>query len=224
LAAAARNSFVFSSGVIENRQRLATIMENNSQNNSPADGLDLGCSLGRSQAFGLVASKCSAAQAQCLLAIRDQRQYQALGLSWEEFCIRYAGIGRSRADQLIRNLKEFGETYFRLSEILHLPEAAYRQIAGAVDGEILEIEGERIPIVPENAARIRKCIAQLRSDLDAGRPPAPIIALRTRLDECFKEMGRIARFSHDPGDQAALRGLIAYSIRNLRQVPIEPSR
>jgi hypothetical protein len=202
-------------------------MENNSENNSPVNGLDLGCSLGRSQAFGLVASKCSAAQAQHLLAIRDQRQYQALGLTWEEFCTRYAGISRSYADQLIRNLKEFGETYFRLSEILHLPEATYRQIAGAVDGEILEIEGERIPIVPENAARIRKCIARLRADLDqarAGQPTASISALRTRLDECFKEMARIARVSHDPGDQAALRGLIAYSIRNLRQVPIEPSR
>src|SRR5437879_865637 len=176
---AARNSFVFSSGVIENRRTVAAIMENNNENNSPANGLDLGCSLGRSQAFGLVASKCSAAQAQCLLAIREQRQYQALGLSWEEFCSRHAGISRSYADQLIRNLKEFGETYFRLSEILHLPEAAYRQIAGAVDGEILEIEGERIPIVPENAARIRKSITRLRSDLElarAGRPTAPIIA------------------------------------------------
>jgi hypothetical protein len=208
-------------------ETVAASMENNSENNSPANGLDLGCALGRSQAFGLVASKCSAAQAQYLLLIREQRQYQALGLSWEEFCTRHAGISRSYADQLIRNLKEFGETYFRLSEILHLPEAAYRQIAAAVDGEILEIEGERIPIVPENAGRIRKRIAQLRSDLDrarASRPTASIVALRTRLDECFKEMSHMARVSQDPGDLAALRGLIAYSIRNLRQVPVQPSR
>jgi hypothetical protein len=198
-------------------------MGNNTENNSPAGSLDLGCLLGRSQAFGLVASKCSAAQAQCLLAIRDERQFQALGLTWDEFCERYAGVSRSYADQLIRNLKEFGATYFRLSEILHISETAYRQIAGAVDGDTIEIEGERIPIVPENAVRIRKHIARLRSDLDQARSaglPNPIISLRTRLDECFQEMTRFARVSRDPGGQAAVRGLIEYSIRNLRKIPI----
>jgi hypothetical protein len=201
---------------------LKTIMEKKAKKNSPAGSLDLGCLLGRSQAFGFVASKWNAAQAQCLLDIREQRHFQALGLTWEEFCGRYAGVSRSYADQIIRNLKEFGEVYFRLSEILHISETAYRQIAGAVDGDAIEIEGERIPIVPENAARIRKHIARLRADLDqarAARPPDSIISLRTRLDECLQEMARFARVSRDPGGQAALRGLIEYSIRILRQIP-----
>jgi hypothetical protein len=194
------------------------------------NSLNLGCLLGRSQAFGFVASKCSVAQAQCLLAIREQKQFEALGLSWEEFCGQYAGVSRSYADQLIRNLKEFGEVYFRLSEILHISETAYRAIAATIDGDTIEIEGESIPIVSENAARIRKHIARLRSELDrandqaqANRPSGSIVNLRTRLDECLREMTRLARVSRDPGDQAALRGLIEYSIRNLRQIPTRPA-
>jgi len=188
------------------------------------NSLDLGCLLGRSQAFGFVASKCSAAQAQCLLTIREQRQFETLGLSWEEFCGQHAGVSRSYADQLIRNLKEFGEVYFRLSEILHISETAYRAIAANIEGDTIEIDGERVSIVPENAARIRKHIARLRSDLDrVSRQPGSIISLRTRLDECFQEMTRLTRVSLDPGEQAALRGLIEYSIRNLRQIPTRPT-
>jgi hypothetical protein len=62
-----------------------------------ADGgtlLALGTWLGRHQAFALLASKCSAADAECLREIHDNKYYKAIGLSWEEFCSRHAGVDR----------------------------------------------------------------------------------------------------------------------------------
>jgi hypothetical protein len=74
---------------------------------------DAGAWIGRQQAFALIGSKCSAAQAQCLREIRESRTYEKIGVTWDEFCPRYAAISRSKADDLIRRLDEFGQAYFR---------------------------------------------------------------------------------------------------------------
>jgi hypothetical protein len=187
--------------------------------------LDLGRSIGQGQALSFLASKCSSAQAECLQSIREQKHYETLGLTWEEFCRRHLGISRSYADQLIRNLQEFGATYFRLSKILHISEAAYREIAAAVTADAIEIDGENIAIVPENAARIRQTLAQLRSDLHkarANRPAGAITSLQSRLDACFQEMTGIARVSLDLGEQAGLRALVEYSRRKLQHIHLPP--
>ena len=71
--------------------------------NAQADGaamLELGTWLGRHQAFALISSKCSAADAECLRQIRDNKYYKAIGLSWEDFCGRHAGVDRKTADAL----------------------------------------------------------------------------------------------------------------------------
>jgi hypothetical protein len=193
------------------------------ESNSDTAVFDLGRCIGQGQAFGLVASKCSAAQAQCLQSIREQRHYETLGLTWEEFCRQHAGISRSYADQLIRNVKQFGEDYFRLSQILHISETAYREVSGAVTAGSIELDGESIPIVPENAARIRQAVAQLRGDLHqarANRPTGAIMSLQGLLDTCFNQMADIARISLDPAEQAGLRGLSQYSLRKLKLIPV----
>src|ERR1700686_701416 len=99
---------------------------------TPKDWIDAGAWVGRQQAFAVIASQSHAAQALSLKHVKQSRWYQQLSLTWEEFCLEYAGISRTRADNVIRQLDEFGESYFRLSEIARISPQTYRRIAGCV--------------------------------------------------------------------------------------------
>jgi hypothetical protein len=74
--------------------------------------LTLGSWLGRHQAFGLIANRCTAADAECLKTMKDSGEYRKLGLTWEGFCKQHAGVSRVYADRLIGHLDEFGANYF----------------------------------------------------------------------------------------------------------------
>src|SRR6266481_4815627 len=106
-------------------------MQHQPENNTM---IDLGTWVGRRQAFGLVSSKCSAADAECLKQIRENKSYKSVAAHWEEFCPRYLGLSRSHADKLIQQLDEFGAAYFELSQIVRIPAKAYRAISGAISG------------------------------------------------------------------------------------------
>src|SRR5437870_7020967 len=114
--------------------------------NLPVLMIDLGASVRRRQAFGLIASKCSAADAECLKQIRESKRYKSVAAHWEEFCPRYLGLSRSHADKLIQQLDEFGAAYFELSQIVRIPDKAYRAISGAISDHSIEYKGETIPI------------------------------------------------------------------------------
>ena len=178
--------------------------------------------IGRSQAFGLVANQCSAAQAECIRAIRDTNAYRSLGLNWEEFCDQHLGLHRSRAEAIIRNYEEFGAAYFRLAQITHVSPELYRKIAPrVVEGESLDISGELVPILPENAARIRAAVHGLRTDLQKSREQfnrrlgSAIITLQARLDECFNEMRRLAQQGTSVRE---LRALCDYANTHLNRI------
>jgi len=183
--------------------------------------LDAAACIGRQQAFALVGSKCSAAQAQSLREIRDSRLYERFELTWDEFCPRYAAISRSTADDLIRRLEEFGEAYFRISEISRISPEAYRQIAGRVQGESIDLDGEAIPLTPENAPRIRLGLRVLRAELsrlnrERHRHSGGIVEFADRLDHLLRDLTRRAE-SHVPQDElAALRGLTHRAIVRFR--------
>jgi hypothetical protein len=184
---------------------------------TPREWIDAGAWVGRQQAFAVIASKCSAAQALCLKQVRETRVFEKLELTWEEFCKEYAGIGRAYADRLIQQLEEFGEAYFRLSEIARISPETYRQIAGHVSGEVLDIDGRQLALTEENAPQIRAAIQALRAQLkrarDANQPTAPSITqLQIRLDALVEEISMMARRLLDAGDRAALRGLVAYAV------------
>src|SRR5439155_18654488 len=108
--------------------------------------MHLGAWLGRHQAFGMIASRCSAADAECLKAIRDGGEYKQLGLTWTEFCEQHAGVSRVQADRQIHYLEEFGAKYFRLSEVMQISPETYRLIGGAVRGGGRDLNGERIAL------------------------------------------------------------------------------
>jgi hypothetical protein len=190
--------------------------------------IDLGSWTGLQNAFAAVAGSCSAARAQCLKQVRDSRMLDDLGLTWDEFCQDYAGISRRHADSLISQYDHFGDTFFRLSEIARVSFKTFRQIAGHVvsdnGGDALEIEGQKLALVPENAARIRAAIQSLRNQVR--RPPAPprpsagVIELQIRVDALAADISRAIASLHpdlpNDGERAALRGLSDYAVNKFR--------
>ena len=128
-------------------------MQHSSVSNVSNSMIDLGTWVGRRHAFGLMASKCSAADAECLKQIRESKHYKSVTSQWEEFCPRYLGLSRSHADKLIQQLDEFGAAYFELSQIVRIPEKVYRAISGTISGHSIEYKGETIPISQENGGR-----------------------------------------------------------------------
>ncbi|HYW44497.1 MAG TPA: hypothetical protein VE959_16675 [Bryobacteraceae bacterium] len=185
--------------------------------------LDACACVGRQQAFAAIAGKCTAAQALCLKQIRESRTYEALGLTWEEFCQQHAGISRSRADALIQQFEEFGEDFFRLSEIVRVSPATYRQIESRVHDQCIEIDGHQVPLTPQNTPKIRWAIQSLRQELNATRKAnesgyIAILTLFARLDAILEATHRLSNRFGVEGDAASLRGMINYAIEKFTKL------
>jgi hypothetical protein len=132
--------------------------------------LDIGKLLGRREAFGLVAGRCSAAEAGCLREIRETKSYKKLAPNWDEFCESHLRMSRSAADRAIRLLEELGPGYFELTQLVRLPPEAYRAIAPSVKDKAVHLDGEAIALVPENAVRVAAAVATLRRKAEPARP------------------------------------------------------
>jgi hypothetical protein len=138
--------------------------------------------------------KCSAEQAVRLQKARDSKHYQTSGLTWAQFCRQHAGLSQAQADQIIRNLEEFGANYFRLCAVVHLAPHRYREIAAYVTDDGIEYGGYIIPLTPVNAARIRQTIVALRRERHTATEPAHAIGvlvqitdLESRLEDILDE-------------------------------------
>jgi len=182
--------------------------------------IDLGRWLGLQTAFATVSGSCAAARAQCLRQVRDSHLLDELGLTWDEFCKEYAGIGRQHADSLIRQHENFGDAYFRLTEIARISPKTFQQIAGHVDGDTIEIEGEKVALTPENAPKIRAAIQSLRSQVRRPpapeRPPAAIVELQIRVDALAADVASAVRALNPLQDRTCLRALAAYAMNKFR--------
>jgi hypothetical protein len=184
------------------------------------DVLDLGARLGRAQAFGIIATQCSAAQAAGLRQLRESGSYKSLGLNWDDFCRDQVGLTRPRVDAIIRSLEEFGTPYFRLGEIGDISPETYRQLAPAVTGDTIEIDGEFVPLTPENTPRIRHAVQRLRADLaNARKRPAkpPIVRLRNRFSAFAIELDKAAS-DILPSEATALADVLHSCITRLEQI------
>ncbi|SPF47926.1 conserved hypothetical protein [Candidatus Sulfopaludibacter sp. SbA4] len=188
------------------------------------DYIDLGTCIGRGQAFGAIANKCAAAQAESLKMILETGAYKLTGRNWDQFCVEYVGLSPQRVGEIIRDLNEYGAAYYQLKEVIRISPETYRQLMPRIQDEKIEISGEWVPIVPENAALIRDAVNRLRADLrkthddvrkannDVENLTSPDIAsLQSRLDSWLED---IYRKPPDP----SVRGLVQYSITRLQEV------
>jgi len=179
---------------------------------------------GRQQAFAMIASHCSFAQAQCLREIHETRAYEHFGVSWEQFCSQHAGISRVTAESLIRRLDEFGEAYFRLSSIARISPEIFRQIADRVTAETIELNGEQIPLTPDNSEKIRAGVQRLRDEIrrlhNQFRVPTHIVEYGIRVDDVLKAVMKRAEIARAlPKDElSSLRALARHAIAEWTQV------
>ncbi len=127
--------------------------------------------LGRREAFGLIAGRCSAAEVESLRRIRNERLYRSRARTWEEFCSQI-GVSRRNVERSIRALEEFGPSFFHLAQLTHLKPEEYRAIAANVTEDGVRIEGEVIAFLPENTGKVTAAVAQL-----LGRERRPIVKL-----------------------------------------------
>ncbi len=179
---------------------------------------DLGARAGRGQALGAVANHALAAQAECLRAIRDSGAYKQLGLTWAAFCEQHVRLSRQSVEALIHRLEEFGDTYFRLSEIIHVSPETYRRLEPHIQDGHIESGGERIEITPENAARVRQAV---RDSTAAGKVKSfrdPVLRQYAIIQEAVAALAKIANDIHDPAVLNRVADVVHSSMRRLRQL------
>lgn len=138
-----------------------------------AEVLELGVVLGQNQAFGLVAGRCSAAQAAGLRRLREERLYRHLAPDWRDFCSAYLRISGSEADRIIHLWEEFGPSYFELAQLTRISPATYRAIAPAVKDGVLHFNGNAIELNVENSRKVAAAVAELRRGIPGKKPPHP---------------------------------------------------
>ena len=128
------------------------------------EAFDVGTWVGRKQAFALVAGRCLAADAEILFEIREKKLFRTMEKTWEDFCVKRLGVGRSYADRVIRQFKELGPNFSKLSCFTRIKPAEYRLIAGAVTEDGLSYGGEVIALESENGPKLAEAVIALRRD------------------------------------------------------------
>ncbi len=169
------------------------------------DGFELGEMLGQRRAFGAVAGRCSAADAECMRRIRESKRYLQRSPSWVEFCPRYLGMSRQHADRIIRTLEQLGPEYFELAQLTRITPDQFRAIAPSIHDRAVHLRGEAIALIPENSGRLAVAVSELRHDAEPVEAPGTArAAARERCDAAArlfdKAAGEFAALVEDARD------------------------
>ena len=173
-----------------------------------AESLDLGLLLGQNQTFGLVAGRCSAAQAASLRRLRQEEKYKRLTPRWRDFCAQYLRMSGSEADRIIQHLDEFGPGYFDLAQLTRISPAVYRALAPAIQNGALQVNGDAIPLSVENSRQLTAAVAELRNTIPKkskkAKAPRPMHERLADLDRrCtafiaeFQEISGLERYGEN---------------------------
>jgi hypothetical protein len=195
----------------------------------PRAALDLGRVLGQRRAFVALGGRCSAAHAELLRRVRDEKLYLAVAPSWRAFCGAHLAISRRHADRLIGLLKRFGPIYFELSQLIGLSVKQYLAIEPAVRDHDLIIDGAAISVIPENAPKLLEAIGGIlnQSQHRARRPAAAPNAetARTRIIDLAARGRAIANQLvdlYESSSSARDRELILEFATELRVILMQP--
>jgi len=193
----------------------------------------LGEILGGRHAFSHIAGRCSAADAEALRMIRDQKMYKVKCDSWEEFCPRYLRMSKTNANRVIRLLEEFGSGYFEVAQLTRMTPEEYRQLAPDVRNHALNYNGEAIALIPQNAEKIETLVNQVRKAARRAakpaqeEPPKRQLSRRARIQQLRKagedlaaEFADLARTRSSRADNPSLGDIRNSILSDLYQVDL----
>jgi hypothetical protein len=183
---------------------------------------ELGEMLGRRQAFGAMAGRCSAADAECLRRMRDQKLFLSRSATWNEFCRKYLGLSGRNANRIIRLLEEFGPCYFELSQLARISPEQFRAIAPTVREQRIHAQGEVIALIPENSEKIAAAVADLRRQARPRTPAArePLSAVEQRCSRIVAELRKILGAEPEGTQKLLMRSTIREAITSLKGLDI----
>jgi hypothetical protein len=187
------------------------------------DIFDLGKWVGRRQGFALVAGRCSAADAEILLEIREKKLFRSMETTWEDFCTKRLGIDRSYADRRIRQFQQLGPDFCKLNSFTRIRPADYRLIAGALTDGGLSYEGDLIPLEAENAPKLTQAVEALRRDSAVEETPDDIASQSlTRVDKTLRsavaDIRRLQAMELDSGHRMELIIIVESCCDQLNQI------
>jgi hypothetical protein len=187
--------------------------------------LDLGKVLGRRETFGLVAGRCSAAQADCFRKIKEERLWVDFAANWDEYCEQVLKISRRTVERSIGLLKKHGPMYFDVAALTGASPAEYAAIEKHVRPDGIHIGSEVIALIPGNTDRAVQAVAQLqRETREASAPESTaqqqISALTKRGHGLAKAFRRIAKTANQV-ERRVLRGCVTDVARDLDRILLE---
>jgi hypothetical protein len=163
--------------------------------------MKLGITLGQNQTFALIAGRCSAAQAQIVRSLREDKLYKRCCEKWDEFCPKYLNVSRGEADRIIRLLDEFGPVYFEVSQLTRISAGTFRAIAPAITDGTLHHNGEAIALIPENSQKVAAAVAEMRSALPRAKEvpeePDTLKRVETAAQRCAEGLAEPEKISRD---------------------------
>ena len=135
--------------------------------------IELGKWMGRRDAFGQMAGRCSAAEMESLRQIHDSKLYQNVNCTWEEFCARYLVVSARTVERELANLRRFGPAYFTVRQLMRISPREYAAIADCITEHGVSVNGEVVALDPENSDEVAGAIQTL---LEQNGPsePAPV--------------------------------------------------
>jgi hypothetical protein len=167
----------------------------------PRDALELGQALGQRRAFAAVGGRCTAAHAQLLRHVHDEKLYLPLAATWEEFCGSSLAISRRHADRIIALLNRFGPVYFEISQLVGISPREYLELEPAVRKHCVVTNGEPVSLIPEKAPdfveSLRVLLNNSRQKQTRNLAPQTLRKRARRLANQLVELYRASRTETD---------------------------
>lgn len=185
--------------------------------------LELGIILGERRAFGVVAGRCSAAQAECLRRVKEEKLWMGFAEGWEDYCVRVLKISRRHADRMVLNLKKYGVLYFEVAALTGIAPADYERIEDAVHADGIHVGSEVIALIPANTERAIEAVARLQAESNAAPENTlakEISVLKRRGLQLGKAFRKVAHSAGDV-DRSVLRGSVNDVVRDLSRILAE---
>jgi hypothetical protein len=191
------------------------------------EALELGILLGQRRTFGVVAGRCSAAQAETLRKLHDEKKYLKYCQNWDEFCARRLKIPRRTADRILALLKKYGLPYFVVSALTGLSPAEYERIEPCIQPDGLHSGGEVIALIPENTERLVEAVAKRQAEADTQTAAEPAVGFEQHLRELEKRAHKVAqayrKLSKDANqfERSWLNGSVRKVSNDFKRIEIE---